>query len=92
MREAKRRYECKVTEIDNGQQQAFESKLAEALAEMRAQQEDQIRLYKEELKRTYDSKVRLDAAGDAALLTPRLVETVTQLSRFSFVCSCFAFR
>ncbi len=70
-----------MTEIDNGQQRAFENKLADALAEMRAQQEDQIRLYKEEVERTYNSKVHLDAAGDTALSTPRLLENVTQLSQ-----------
>lgn len=46
-----------MVEIDSGRQQEFESKLADALADLRAQHEDQVRLYKEELEKTYKSKV-----------------------------------
>lgn len=44
-------------EIDNGRQREFESKLSEALQELRNQHEAQIRLYKEELEKTYGAKV-----------------------------------
>lgn len=44
-------------EIDNGRQREFESKLSEALQELRSQHEAQIRLYKEELEKTYGAKV-----------------------------------
>lgn len=57
LRETKRRHESRMVEIDHGKQQEFESKLAEALNELRAQHEDQIRLYKEEIEKTYNSKV-----------------------------------
>lgn len=35
----------------------FETKLADALADLRAQHEAQIHLYKEEIEKTYNSKV-----------------------------------
>lgn len=57
LRETKRRHESRMVEIDHGKQQEFESKLAEALNELRAQHEDQICLYKEEIEKTYNSKV-----------------------------------
>lgn len=57
LRESKRRYESNVVEIDSGRQREFESKLSEALAEMRAQHEEQVRLYKEEIEKTYNSKL-----------------------------------
>lgn len=58
--------------IDSGRQIEFESKLAEALAELRAQHEDQVSQYKAELEKTYNSKVHVDAAGDAALSPPQV--------------------
>ncbi|XP_017293424.1 lamin-A [Kryptolebias marmoratus] len=57
LRESKRRHESRIVEIDSGRQQEFESKLAAALAELRAQHEDQVGLYKEELEKTYNSKL-----------------------------------
>lgn len=48
-----------MVEIDGGNQKEFESKLAEALNELRAQHEDQVRIYKEEIEKTYNSKVRM---------------------------------
>lgn len=46
-----------MVELDSGHQQDFESKLAEALMEMRNQQELQIQMYKDELEKTYNTKV-----------------------------------
>lgn len=46
-----------MVEIDGGRQQDFESKLSEALTELRRQHEDQLRIYKEEIEKTYNSKV-----------------------------------
>lgn len=66
LRESKRRHESRMVEIDSGRQQEFESKLADALAELRAQHEEQLRLYKEEVEKTYNSKVRLDVRARAA--------------------------
>lgn len=54
----KRRHESRVVEVDSGHQQDFESKLAEALMEMRNQQELQIQMYKDELEKTYNTKVQ----------------------------------
>ncbi|KFW64634.1 Lamin-A, partial [Pygoscelis adeliae] len=57
LRETKRRHETRLVEIDNGRQREFESKLSEALQELRSQHEAQIRLYKEELEKTYGAKL-----------------------------------
>lgn len=57
LRESRRRFESHVVELDGGQRLEFESKLAAALVEMRAQQEEQVRLYKEEVEKTYNSKL-----------------------------------
>lgn len=57
LRESKRRHESRMVEIDSGRQQEFESKLAEALTDLRNQHEDQLRIYKEEIEKTYNSKV-----------------------------------
>lgn len=57
MRESKRRHESRMVEVDSGRQQEFESKLAEALAELRGQHEDQLRIYKEEIEKTYNAKL-----------------------------------
>uniref|UniRef100_A0A8C5QJZ3 Lamin A/C n=1 Tax=Leptobrachium leishanense TaxID=445787 RepID=A0A8C5QJZ3_9ANUR len=57
MRETKRRQETRLVELDSGRQREFESKLADALQDMRAQHEGQISLYKEELEKTYNAKL-----------------------------------
>ncbi|XP_073339916.1 lamin-A-like [Pagrus major] len=57
LREVKRRHESRMVEMDNGHQQEFESKLSEALAEMRSQHELQIKMYKDEIEKTYNSKL-----------------------------------
>ncbi|KAM3614136.1 uncharacterized protein V6R79_010643 [Siganus canaliculatus] len=57
LRESKRRHESRMVEIDSGRQLEFESKLAEALSELRAQHEAQLSLYKEEVEKTYNSKL-----------------------------------
>ncbi|KAI3358128.1 hypothetical protein L3Q82_003128 [Scortum barcoo] len=57
LREIKRRHESRMVELDNGHQQDFESKLAEALMEMRNQHELQIKMYKDEIEKTYNSKL-----------------------------------
>ncbi|CAF89686.1 unnamed protein product, partial [Tetraodon nigroviridis] len=57
LREVKRRHESRVVELDSGHQKDFESKLAEALVEMRNQHELQIQMYKDELEKTYNTKL-----------------------------------
>ncbi|XP_053134445.1 lamin [Hemicordylus capensis] len=57
LRESKRRHETRLVEIDNGRQREFENKLADALQDLRGQHESQVRLYKEELEKTYSAKL-----------------------------------
>lgn len=70
MRENKRRHETRLVEVDSGRQREFESKLADALLELRAQHEGQIDLYKSELEKTYNAKVGRDF-GEALLVQSR---------------------
>lgn len=86
LRESKRRHETRMVEIDSGRQQEFESKLADALADLRAQHEEQVRLYKEEIEKTYDAKVRLDAAADAQLCRHLQAEQRLLLSAEAQLC------
>ncbi|XP_031431534.1 lamin isoform X1 [Clupea harengus] len=58
LRESKRRYESRMVEIDSGREQEFQSKLADALTELRGQHEEQVRIYKEEIEKTYNSKLQ----------------------------------
>lgn len=71
LRETKRRHETRLVEIDNGRQREFESKLSEALQELRSQHEAQIRLYKEELEKTYGAKVSSLPTPLSSPLQPR---------------------
>ncbi|KAL4646773.1 lamin [Arapaima gigas] len=71
LRETKRRHESRMVEIDSGRQQEFESKLADALSELRAQHEEQLKLYKDEIEKTYSSK--LENARQAADRNSHLV-------------------
>ncbi|XP_053485201.1 lamin [Ictalurus furcatus] len=71
LRESKRRHESRVVEIDGGRQMDFESKLAEALAELRGQHEEQLRIYKEEIEKTYST--RLENARQSADRNSHLV-------------------
>ncbi|XP_040268351.1 lamin [Bufo bufo] len=57
LRESKRRHETRLVEIDSGRQREFESKLSDALLDLRAQHEGQIDQYKEELEKTYNAKL-----------------------------------
>ncbi|XP_047238827.1 lamin-A-like isoform X2 [Girardinichthys multiradiatus] len=71
LREIKRRHESRMVELDNGHQQEFESKLAEALDEMRSQNELQIKMYKEDIEKTYNAK--LESARQSADRSSHLV-------------------
>ncbi|XP_041740713.2 lamin-A [Coregonus clupeaformis] len=57
LRETKRRHESCMMELGNGKQEDFESRLAEALMEMRSQHELQIKMYKDDIEKTYTSKL-----------------------------------
>ncbi|XP_024151527.1 lamin-A isoform X1 [Oryzias melastigma] len=71
LQEIKRRHESRMVEMDNGHQQDFESKLAEALAEMRSQHELQVQMYKEEIEKTFNAK--LESARQSADRSSHLV-------------------
>ncbi|XP_066577292.1 lamin [Amia ocellicauda] len=70
LRESKRRLESRTVETDTGRLE-FESKLAEALMDLRAQHEEQVKMYKAELEKTYNSKLenaRLSAERNSSLI------------------------
>ncbi|MGH0165716.1 UNVERIFIED_CONTAM: hypothetical protein FKN15_049180 [Acipenser sinensis] len=58
LRETKHRHESRLVEIDSGRQMELESKLADALTDLRAQHEEQLKLYKEEVEKTYNAKLQ----------------------------------
>ncbi|XP_075064009.1 lamin-B3-like isoform X3 [Mixophyes fleayi] len=57
VREMKKRYDTRIVEIDSGRRIEFESKLAEALQELRKDHEQQIEDYKEQLEKTFSAKL-----------------------------------
>ncbi len=63
VRDTRRRLETRLVEVDSGRQMEFEFKLAEALADIRQQHDEQVRLYKDEMEQTYTAKV--SAAADS---------------------------
>ncbi|XP_040273760.1 lamin-B2 [Bufo bufo] len=56
-RETRKRQERSFVELDKGQKYEYESKLAQALDELRKQHDEQVRLYKEEMEQTYQAKL-----------------------------------
>lgn len=57
VRETRRRRERRTVEVDSGVQPDYESKLAQALQDLRRQHEEQMQLYKDELELTFKAKV-----------------------------------
>ncbi|XP_069839760.1 lamin-B3-like isoform X1 [Dendropsophus ebraccatus] len=57
VREMKKRHDTRIVEIDSGRRIEFESKLAEALQELRRDHEQQINDYKEQLEKTFSAKM-----------------------------------
>ncbi|KAL2089771.1 hypothetical protein ACEWY4_014459 [Coilia grayii] len=57
VRETKRRREKRMVEVDSGVQPEYESKLAQALQDLRRQHEEQMQIYKEELEITFQAKL-----------------------------------
>ncbi|XP_069839783.1 lamin-B3-like isoform X4 [Dendropsophus ebraccatus] len=57
VREMKKRHDTRIVEIDSGRRIEFESKLAEALQELRRDHEQQINDYKEQLEKTFSAKL-----------------------------------
>ncbi|XP_028661053.2 lamin-B1 [Erpetoichthys calabaricus] len=57
IKDTRRRHETRLVEVDSGRQMEYEFKLAQALTDMRAQHDEQVKLYKEEMEQTYMSKL-----------------------------------
>ncbi|XP_075714191.1 lamin-B3-like isoform X4 [Rhinoderma darwinii] len=57
VREMKKRHDTRIVEIDSGRRVEFESKLAEALQDLRKDHEQQIMDYKEQLEKTFSAKL-----------------------------------
>uniref|UniRef100_W5MPP5 Lamin B1 n=1 Tax=Lepisosteus oculatus TaxID=7918 RepID=W5MPP5_LEPOC len=57
MKDFRRRHETRTVEVDSGKQNEYEFKLAQALAEMRQQHDEQVKLYKEQMEQTYQAKL-----------------------------------
>ncbi|OCT89660.1 hypothetical protein XELAEV_18018277mg [Xenopus laevis] len=57
VKEIKKRHDTRIVEIDSGRRVEFESKLAEALQELRRDHEQQILEYKEHLEKNFSAKL-----------------------------------
>ncbi|OCT86892.1 lamin-L(III) isoform X3 [Xenopus laevis] len=57
VKEIKKRHDSRIVEIDSGRRIEFESKLAEALQELRSDHEQQISDYKEQLEKNFSAKL-----------------------------------
>ncbi|XP_053700945.1 lamin-B1 isoform X2 [Synchiropus splendidus] len=57
VKEARQRYESRLVEVDSGRKEEYECKLTQALTDMRAQNEEQIQCYKENMESTYATKL-----------------------------------
>lgn len=57
VKEARHRYESRLVEVDSGRKEEYEYKLTQALADMRAQNEEQIKIYKDNMESTYLTKL-----------------------------------
>ncbi|XP_028999738.1 lamin L3 isoform X2 [Betta splendens] len=56
--EIRSRHKSRLVEVDAGRQKEFESKLAEAMQQLRHDHESQLQQYKEEIDRTFSSKLQ----------------------------------
>lgn len=89
IKDTRHRHETRLVEVDTGRQVEYESKLAQALAEMREQHDQQVRLYKEEMEQTYMAKlenVRLSSemnSSSASLAREELRESTMRVESLS---------
>lgn len=86
LKETRHRHESRLVEVDSGRQMEFEFKLAQALTDMRQQQDQQVKLYKDEMEQTYMAKVTL------ALLCVCEVRAAFPSSLLEHLCVCFSWR
>ncbi|XP_041795340.1 lamin L3 [Chelmon rostratus] len=56
--EIQSRHESRLVEVDSGRRREFESKLAEAMQQLRQDHESQLQLYKEEMDKTFSAKLQ----------------------------------
>uniref|UniRef100_A0A7N6A4D8 Lamin B1 n=1 Tax=Anabas testudineus TaxID=64144 RepID=A0A7N6A4D8_ANATE len=57
VKEARQSYETRLVEVDSGRKEEYEYKLTQALADMRSQNEEQIKIYKDNMESTYAAKL-----------------------------------
>uniref|UniRef100_A0A4W3HX77 Lamin B2 n=1 Tax=Callorhinchus milii TaxID=7868 RepID=A0A4W3HX77_CALMI len=57
VRETRKRHERRVVEVDTGRQIDYDSKLTEALQDLRKQHEEQVKQYKDDLEQTFQAKL-----------------------------------
>ncbi|KAI4882666.1 hypothetical protein NFI96_014655 [Prochilodus magdalenae] len=85
IKDTRRRHETRLVEVDSGRQIEYEFKLAQALADMRQQHDDQVKIYKEEMEQTYLAKlenVRLSAemnSSSASMAREELKESALRV-------------
>ncbi|KAK2819391.1 hypothetical protein Q5P01_024952 [Channa striata] len=75
VKEARQRYESRLVEVDSGRKEEYDYKLTQALADMRSQNEEQIKIYKDNMESTYLAKLedlhRLSEMNGASANTAR---------------------
>ncbi|XP_068102875.1 lamin-B1 [Hyperolius riggenbachi] len=57
IKETRKKHETRLVEVDTGRVIEYEHKLAQALSDMRSQQDEQVKLYKDEMEQTYHAKL-----------------------------------
>ncbi|MEQ2253487.1 hypothetical protein ILYODFUR_032611 [Ilyodon furcidens] len=57
VKEARHRHETRLVEVDSGRKEEYENKLTQALDDMRAQNQEQIQIYKDNMESTYRVKL-----------------------------------
>jgi len=56
-------HESRLVEVDSGRQREFEGKLSDTMQQLRQDHETQLQQYREELHRTFTSKVQKQKLG-----------------------------
>ncbi|XP_062409382.1 lamin-B1 isoform X2 [Sardina pilchardus] len=85
VKDTRRSHETRLVEVDSGRQVEYEYKLQQALMDIRQQQEEQLKLYKEEMESTYVAKlenVRLSSemnSGAASMAREELKESALRV-------------
>lgn len=77
-----RKHETHLVEVGSGRQMEYQCKLAQALHEMKEQRDAQVKLYKEELKQTYRTKL------DNARLASGMSTSIAKSAREGLMESC----